>query len=129
VSEYTAYKGTHFEIEWFFDENDKSEVLEYFKELSLPLQVKTMALFERMAVFGEIRVHTKFNSEGDGLYAFKPIPHRFICFFVKGRKIMITNAFHKKTEKLPKNEKDRALRRKTNYEARAKKGIYYKSNI
>lgn len=127
--EFTAYKGERFEIEWFFDEREQSEVLEYYKSLPTPLQAKTMALFERLATLGEIRDRTKFNSEGDGLYAFKPIPHRFLCFFVKGRKIIVTNAFHKKTDKLPKSEKDRALRRKNDYETRTEKGTYYKDDV
>lgn len=49
---------------------------------------------------------TKFNYEGDGIYAFKPQPDRYLCFFFKGKKIVVTNAFCKKTQKLPMNEKE-----------------------
>ncbi|MFM6247534.1 MAG: type II toxin-antitoxin system RelE/ParE family toxin [Dolichospermum sp.] len=31
--------------------------------------------------------------------------YRFLCFFFTGKKIIITNAFQKKTQKLPKNQK------------------------
>jgi hypothetical protein len=38
---------------------------------------------------------------------------------------IVTNGFHKKTDKLPKEEKDRPLKMKTDYEARIKRGNYY----
>ena len=71
------------------------------------------------------KLQTKFNFEGDGIFAFKPIPHRFLCFFVKGKKVIITNAFIKKSDKMPKSEKERALKRKEDYETRTKKEQYY----
>ena len=67
----------------------------------------------------------KFNIEGDKVFAFKPQPDRFLCFFFAGRKVIITNAFHKKTQKLPAREKDRALSAITDYEQRVKQGVYY----
>jgi len=129
VKEIVAYKGVKFTIEWYFDEKEKSDVLHYFNGLTEALQVKTLALFKRFAEVGEIKDRTKFNFEGDALYAFKPLPHRFLCFFVKGKKVIITNAFLKKTDKLPKNEKERALKRREDYEKRFKKGTYYKDNV
>ncbi len=72
-----------------------------------------------------IQNKTIFRNEADGIYAFKPKPDRFLCFFFKGKKIIVTNAFKKKQDKLPKQEKDRALARRADYEARVKKGIYY----
>ncbi|MCT8335795.1 type II toxin-antitoxin system RelE/ParE family toxin [Leptospira sp. 85282-16] len=125
MKEFTAYKGEKFIIEWYFDEHENSEVLDYFNNLSEDFQIKTLALFKRFAEIGEIKDKTKFNFEGDALFAFKPVPHRFLCFFVKGKKIIITNAFHKKTDKLPKNEKIRAIKRREDYEKRVKKNIYY----
>ncbi len=125
MKEFTAYKGEKFTIEWYFDESENSDVLDYFEKLPESFQIKTLALFKRFAEIGEIKDNTKFNFEGDALFAFKPIPHRFLCFFVKGKKIIVTNAFHKKTDKLPKNEKERALKRREDYEKRTKKGIYY----
>jgi phage-related protein len=78
-----------------------------------------------MGNIGEIKNKTKFNNEGDKIYAFKPQPHRFLCFFFSGQKIIVTNAFYKKANKLPKNEKDRAMKIKRNYEDRVKRGDYY----
>ena len=39
--------------------------------------------------------------------------------------IIVTNAFHKKTDKLPPKEKERALKIKENYESRISSGDYY----
>ncbi len=46
-------------------------------------------------------------------------------FFFEGKKIVVTNAFYKKTQKLPKNEKVKALNLKHEYEDRVKRGKYY----
>jgi phage-related protein len=51
-----------------------------------------------------------------------------LCFFSTGRKIIITNAFAKKSDKLPPAEKDRALRAKADFEARVKKEMYYETS-
>jgi phage-related protein len=55
------------------------------------------------------------------------MPERFLCFFVKGRKIVVTNAFRKKSDKLPKPEKELALKCKKDYETRTKEENYYGS--
>jgi hypothetical protein len=82
-------------------------------------------LFKRIGDSGKIHDRTKFNYEDDSIYAFKPQPHRFLCFFFEGDKIIVTNAFHKKTDKLPRNEKDKAVKLKKDYETRVKRGDYY----
>jgi len=64
-------------------------------------------------------------TRGDKVYALKPKPHRFLSFFFAGRKIIITNAFMKKKDKLPPGEKARALKCMQDYEQRLKAGIYY----
>jgi hypothetical protein len=42
-----------------------------------------------MGEIGKIRDETKFWNEGDKIYAFKPQPHRFLSFFIEGRKILL----------------------------------------
>lgn len=74
---------------------------------------------------GEIKDVTKFRHEGDKIYAFKPQPERFLCFFVKGKKIILTNAFRKKQQTFPQKEKDKALKYRDDYIDRTKKDDYY----
>lgn len=123
--EYIAFEGKEFTIEWYFDDKGKSISLDYLESLGEKEQAKLFELMKLMGNVGVIKNKTKFRSEGDKIYAFKPQPHRFLCFFFEGQKIIVTNGFHKKADKLPKNEKDRALRIKNNYEDRVKRGNYY----
>ena len=61
----------------------------------------------------------------DTIYAFKPQPYRFLCFFTVGQKIVITNGFYKDEDKLPPAEKKRALDNMQDYLNRVKRGDYY----
>ena len=123
--EYVAYSGKEFTIEWYFDANSKSDALDYYQSLTQAERIQLLKLFKRMGDIGQIRDRTKFNSEGDQIYAFKPKPDRFLCFFCEGKKIVVTNAFRKKQNKLPANEKQRALSRRDDFITRVKKGDYY----
>ena len=123
--EYIAYKGKVYTIEWYFDSKGKSMALDFYNTLSAKERIKALTLLKRMGDSGEIKDTTKFNYEGDQLYAFKPKPDRFLCFFYTGKKIIMTNAFRKKQPKLPANEKTRAHNHKNDYVTRVKKGDYY----
>ena len=125
IREYIAYSGNKLTIEWYFDSNGKSMALDYYNSLTKPERIKVLFLLKRMGDGGEIKDTTKFNYEGDHLYAFKPKADRFLCFFFAGQKIILTNAFRKKQQKLPENEKMRAKKLKQDYENRAKNGEYY----
>jgi hypothetical protein len=92
VKEYLAYQGTKYTIEWYFNPNGHSQSLGYFEQLTPKRQDKLIYLFKMMADFGRISDITKFRNEGDGIYAFKPQPDRFLCFFFRGK----TNYLFKK---------------------------------
>lgn len=123
--EYVAYKGIHFIIEWYYSPNGESQALAYYQSLNTGDRIKVLKLFKMMGDVGKILDETKFRNEGDKVYAFKPQPHRFLSFFVEGKKIIVTNAFWKKQDKLPKGEKDRALSCMQSYKQRVKEGTYY----
>ncbi|MBS0351389.1 MAG: type II toxin-antitoxin system RelE/ParE family toxin [Proteobacteria bacterium] len=123
--EYIAFEGAEFTIEWYFDKKGKSIAFDYFKSMNEKQQLKLIDLFRLMGSVGEIKNKERFNNEGDKIYAFKPQPYRFLCFFYEGRKIIVTHAFYKKTQKLPLNEKEKALSLKHDYEIRIKRGDYY----
>lgn len=125
MKQYIAFKGTRYTIEWYYNENGNSQALDYFKETDVEKKEKLFFLFKALDSIGIIRNKEKFNYEGDSIYAFKPVPDRFLCFFFEGNKIIITNAFEKKQQKLPKNEKEKALKAKKDYEQRVKGNNYY----
>ena len=123
--QYVAYIGEEFTIEWYYKPNGRSPAYEYFLELDDQRKNKVKALWRLMGDAGEIRNEEKFRNEGDKIFAFKPQPDRFLCFFFVGKKIIMTNAFEKKERKLPSNEKEKALMYHQDYIDRVKKGIYY----
>jgi phage-related protein len=89
------------------------------------MQQKVFYLFKRLGDFGKISDKTKFRNEGDQIFTFKPKTDRFLSFFVKGKKIIVTKAFQKKSNKLPKDEKRKALECRKDYLKRVKEGSYY----
>ena len=105
MNEFVAYKGDILTVEWFFDENGNSDALDFFESLSNTQKRKVLMLFKRIGDFGKISDITKFRNEGNKIFAFKPQPDRFLSFFYTGKKIVVTNAFRKKTRKLPEKEK------------------------
>lgn len=122
---FIAYEGEEFTIEWYFDSRGKSSALEYYQELTKSQKEKLYYLFYMLADTGEIRNEEKFRNEGDKIYAFKPIPDRFLCFFYQGSKVILTNAFEKKMDKMPPREKQKALNAKEDYIKRCNEGSYY----
>ncbi|CAK8716199.1 Toxin-antitoxin system, toxin component, RelE family [Candidatus Electrothrix laxa] len=125
MKEYIAYEGDTLTVEWFFNEKGESEALKFFEALSDAQKRKTLMLFKRIGDFGRISDITKFRNEGEKIFAFKPQPDRFMSFFYTGKKIIITNGFCKKTQKLPKKEKALALKRMKSYMSRVTSGGYY----
>ena len=126
MAKYIVYLGKTFTIEWYFSKKKKSYSKDYFQSLDISQKIKAMNLFQLMGEVGKILNIEKFRNEGNGIYAFKPQPDRFLCFFTKGNKIIITNGFIKKGDKLPKSQKEKALRYMKDYIERTESDIYYK---
>ncbi|MDO6395844.1 type II toxin-antitoxin system RelE/ParE family toxin [Leptospira santarosai] len=75
-----------------------------------------LVLVKALAEKGQIFNKEKFRNEGDKIFAFKP--NRFLCFFTEGKKVIVTNGFQKKQNKLPANEKEKAKKIRKNYLSR-----------
>lgn len=125
MEEYIAYKGYKYTIEWYYTERGDSQPLDFFKGISATEQQKLFHIIKRLGDFGFVSDKTKFRNEGDDIYAMKPQPNRFLSFFYEGNKIIITNAFVKKAQKLRKQEKDRAIAARNDYIERVREGKYY----
>jgi len=120
-----AYIGSFYTIEWYYDEKGKSLAYEYYLSLSDLQKRRLLVLFKRMGDYGKIHDITKFRYEGDSIFVFKPQPDRFLSFFVKEKKIIITSGFKKKSQKLPKDEKVRAINYRNEYFRRLSEEKYY----
>ena len=123
--EFLIYEGPRFTIEWLVDEKGRSQAREYYYRLTQDRRIQFLKLVKRIGDYGKIVNKEKFRNEGDKIYAFKPKPDRFLCFFCIGKKIIVTSAFTKKSQKLPKNEKEKAIKLMRNYKYRVKRGEYY----
>ncbi len=121
----TIYVGENFTLEWYFDSSGYSQPYDYFLASSDQQKRRFLLLVKKMGDFGKIIDKTKFRNEDDGIYAFKPQPDRYLSFFIKGKKIIVASAFLKKTDKLPKGEKERALKVLSAYQSRVAEGKYY----
>lgn len=109
------YKGKFFQIEWYYDANGNSQPYDYYESCDLNQKRKFLMLCQRMGDFGKINDITKFRNEGDGIFAFKPQPDRYLAFFKKGSKIIVTNAFRKSGDRMPNNEKSLAVKKREDY--------------
>lgn len=125
---YIVYKGKVFQIEWFYSRTGKSQAYEYYKKLTASDRIRILRLFQIMGEVGKIHNLKQFRNEGNKIYSFKPHPHRFLCFFFTDSKIIVTNAFVKKQARLPKAEKEKALKCKEDYENRNKEESYYEED-
>ena len=118
---FIAYEGEQFTIQWYSDDRGKSEVLNYYEDLPEIRKDKIIYLFKLIGDIGKIFNKEKFRYEGEQIYAFKPSSDRFLCFFFDGATIIVTNAYEKKTLKLPRRELEKALKLKADHINRAKK--------
>lgn len=129
TEEYIFYKGSKFQIEFYYNEVGKLPAKEYMEgsKSSLDLKLKFAALVKYIAEYGKIYDITKFRivDKKEKIYEFKPLGHRFFNFFYKGRKIIITNAYMKKSQKVDRKELKKAINMKKDYTHRTKGGTYY----
>lgn len=123
--EYIAYEGQILTVEWYYNAQGKSPALEYYNELTESQKAKTFKLIQALGDVGIIRNKEKFTFEGDKLFALKPSPDRFFCFFFEGAKLIITHAYKKQSQKMPLRQKTRGLQLKDDYIKRYNEGNYY----
>lgn len=102
---------------------------EYFVEFFIKQRGKvqekitwTLDLIEQLEKIPE--TYLKHIENTDGLYEIRVKQgsdiFRILCFFDKGRLIILTNGFQKKTQKTPKKEIEKALKIKKEYEDESK---------
>lgn len=125
--EYVFYQGEKFQIEFYFNEKGELPAKEYFDAADRQVKIKLLALVKYMAEVGRLFDETKFRvvDKQEKIYEFKPMDERFFNSFYEGRKIIITNAYRKKGQKVDKRELDRAIALKKDYDLRVKGGVYY----
>lgn len=127
--EYIFYQGEKFQVEFYFNEKGDLPAKEYFDNADRQVRIKLLALVKFMAEEGRLFDEGKFRivDKHEKIYEFKPMAERFFNFFFEGRKIILTNAYRKKGQKVDDKELARAVNLKKDYELRVKGGAYYES--
>ena len=129
---YYVYGGRTFEVEFYVTQDGKVPGFEYYNDLTevekrrFFVVVKTIA----DAPIGTIFPKTFYNIEDKehGVYAVKPSQQRFFSFITNNRKLILTNAYRKHSQKMTKIDKGVlkiAIRFKNDYDDRTKRGTYY----
>ena len=90
-------------------------VQEFIDTLPQAEQKKIIALLKRAADHGLPKNEEKFKKLQDDLFEFKADQVRLICFFDKGKLIILTHGFLKKSQKTPKTEVEKAKRLQDEY--------------
>lgn len=100
--DYIFYKGPKFQIEFYYNEKGEMPAKQYYDSGSRLVRLKLLALVKYMADNGRLFDKTKFRvvDKNKKIYEFKPKDDRFFNFFYEGKKIIITNAYPKKGQKV-----------------------------
>ena len=127
--EYIFYRGEKFQIEFYFTQKGAMPAKEYYDASDHYTKVKLYSLVRFMAANGRLFDEKRFRlvHKKEKIYEFKPNDERFFNFFWEGRRIIITNAYPKKGQKVDQRELERAINSKRDYEFRVKGGIYYET--
>lgn len=114
-----AYGGVRFTIEYAIRRDGTVPALDFFKVIETRWQARLIILFKLLGDTGLIRNTEQFRKFTDGFFEFKAFQVRMLCYFRPDKRVVITHGFTKKKEGVaPKQEVERALQIKTEYEER-----------
>lgn len=125
--EYVFYQGEKFQVEFYFSQAGLMPAKEYLEELTMDVRLKLAVLVKYMAEQGKMFDISKFRivDYKEKIFEFKPLRYRFFNFFYEGNKIIITNGYMKKSQKVSNKDLERAKVIKNDYIYRVKGGSYY----
>lgn len=105
-----VYQGKALRIEFYVSESGDSPAEDWLEAQAESRQQKFAALFAWMGDQGKIWNERKFKHlEGsDQIFEFKSDEGRVLCFFMIGKRLILTHGFTKKGDKTPKGEIERA---------------------
>lgn len=111
-----------FEVVFYEKEDGSSPVEEFLQGLDAPMEAKMLRTIELLENNGHNLREPYSKAIGDGIFELRAKVSsditRVLFFFAKGRQIVLTNGFVKKTDKTPKSEIDRAQKFRAEYLSR-----------
>lgn len=130
--DYVIYEGRSFTAEWYYSTEGQMPAFEYYKKSSGTDQER----FDDLIIYFCDRPYGimmpmkwyRIEDKANQIYALKPRDERFFNFLSEGKRIIITNAYHKHSQKMMKPDFEQleiAVRYKLDYLRRIKEATYY----
>ena len=118
-----VYQGSALRLEFYVSESGEAPAEEWLENQAELKQQKFAALFAWMGDQGKIWNERKFKhlTGSDQIFEFKSEDGRVLCFFMLGKRLILTHGFSKKGDKTPKGEIERAEAIKKDFLIREKK--------
>ena len=128
------HDGVYFSVEWYYTERGALPALEYYRRMPEIDQHKLKLLVKYLAdsPFGTRLPLSMYRIEDpdNRIFAFKPRGERFFNFTAEGSAVVITNAYHKHSQKMTRQDREQlrlAVRCRQDYLRRVKEGSYYEA--
>jgi hypothetical protein len=130
--DFVFYDGVTLRVEWHYASDGRMPARECF--FSLPLldqeRLEKMVEFFADAPIGTRLARSAYRIEDpvNKIYAFKPRDERYFSFITDERRIIITNAYRKHSQKMDKTDLEKlkiAVARRRDYLHRIAAGTYY----
>ena len=126
------FNGRTFRVEWYYTEVGRLPGLEYYLALTEAEQDRLDHIVKYFAdsPFGTTLTSSMYRIEDSAhkLYALKPGAHRFFNFMSAGRRIIITNAYRKHSQRMAKPDLEKlkiAAAYRRDYLRHVEEGTYY----
>ena len=127
-----VHEGKFFRAEWYYNSEGERPAHEYYQGLTVEARVQVMALIVHFCDNppGNFLPPTKYRVEdrANKIYAFKPGSERFFNFTTAGARVIVTNAYHKQSKKMKKQDLEKlkiAAHYRADYIKRVKENTYY----
>ena len=103
-------------IYFFVDARGNSPVKDFINSLSLKEQTKINAYMDVLKNEANNLRRPMADYIGEGIYELRPGNHRVFYFFFLREHAVILHAIRKKTDKIPANDLDLCIKRKSEFE-------------
>lgn len=128
------YEGPFLAVEWYYTPAGRLPALEYYERMSEPDRHKLKLIVKYMAdsPHGTRLPTTMYRIEDreNKIFAFKPRAERFFNFTTDGAVVIITNAYHKHSQKMSRQDLEElrtSARCRQDYLRRIREGTYYEA--
>lgn len=128
------YAGKTLMVEWYYTESGRLPALEYYQRMPKNDQERLdhMVRYLADAEFGTLLPQAMYRIEDrrQRIFAFKPGAERFFNFMTVGRKIIVTNAYRKHSQRMTRQDLrilQTAVDFRSDYLRRVKEGSYYET--